>query len=273
MAVHRVDRATFHARGTLISAAIGPALRRATWAGAIVDGILAAVAGTVLAGWGLVGAAVAAPIATAGGLLVAWVAIPARTRRAFEAFAWLGRRELDRIREQTGAPFTGTTPDAAVRWLDDNPSSPVTALPRVEVLAMLGRFDEAEAEAARFPPPRDDIEAVAQVLFRMHARFVAGAPADAGQRAELLALQARLDPASEAATELRVGLAIGDARERLAAGRADWDEALLAVRPSLGSAPSRVLLRDVWSKLALSMFVIALGLVLLFGVLASAVSV
>jgi hypothetical protein len=34
-----------------------------------------------------------------------------------------------------------------------------------------------------------------------------------------------------------------------------------------------VLLRDVWSKLALSMFGIAVGLVLLFGILASAVSV
>ncbi|HEY3335060.1 MAG TPA: hypothetical protein VGK16_07455 [Candidatus Limnocylindrales bacterium] len=266
-------RAGFQPRGVLIAGALGQPLRRATWAGSIASAFLAAVLSFVLGAQGLAGVLVAALLATAAGIAATFVALPTRTRHAFESFAWLGRRELDRIREQTGAPFTGTNPDAAVRWLADNPSSPVTALPRVEVLAMLGRFPEAAAEAARLPPPRDDIEAVGQLLNRSHLRFVAGEPVDDALLAEAGALEARLDPGSEAAMELRVGRAIGEARARLAGGRADWDEPLLAVRPSLGGAPSRVLVRDVWTKLALSMFVIALGIALLYSLLSRVVPV
>ena len=273
MAIQRVDRAAFHPRGTLISGALGRPLRRATWAGSIVTGVLAVVLATVLGDRGIGGVIAAAGVSTWIGVLVAYLAVPTRTRRTFETFAWLGRRELDRIREQTGAPFTGTTPDTAMRWLDDNPSSPVTALPRVEVLAMLGRFDEAEVEVARLPSPRDDIEAVGQVLNRIHVRFVADRPPDPAVNAEVIALQARLDPASEAATELRVGLAIAAARERLAQGRADWDEPILTVRPTLGSTPARVLLRDVWLKLVLSLFAIALAIAVVVGLLPRMTSV
>ena len=228
---------------------------------------------TLLGDRGVGGVLAAAGVAAWTGVLVAYLALPSRTRKAFETFAWLGRRELDRIREQTGAPFTGTTPDAATRWLVDNPPSPVTALARLDVLAVLGRFDEAEAEAARLPPPRDDIEAVGQALNRIQVRFVAGGPRDPAVHAEVAALQARLDPASEAAAELRVGLAVGAAREQLAAGRADWDEPLLAVRPTLGSAPPWVLVRDVWSRLALSLFLVALAVALVVGVLPGMMSV
>jgi hypothetical protein len=273
MAIQPVDRAAFHARGMLVAGALGRPMRRATWAGSIVAGILAVVLATLFAERGLPGILAAAGLATLAGMLAAYLALPARTRRAFETFAWLGRRELDRIREQTGAAFTGTTPDAATRWLADNPVSPVTALARLEVLAALGRFDEAEAEAARLPAPRDDIEAVGQVLNRIQVRFVADRPPDPAVHAEVVALQARLNPASEAAAELRVGLAVATARERLAAGRPDWDEALLEVRPTLGSAPSQVLVRDVWTKLALSMFLVALAVTLLLGLLPGMLSV
>ena len=182
----------------------------------------------------------AAGVATCIGVLVAYLAMPWRTRKTLETFAWLGRRELDRIREQTGVRYTGTTPDGAARWLVDNPRSSVTALARIDVLTILGRIDEADAEATRLPPPRDDIEAVGQVLNRVNVRFVADEPIDQALRAEVVELRQRLDPASEAAAEMRVGLAIMTARERLAAGRGDWDEELLAVRPTLGSAPAWV---------------------------------
>lgn len=273
MAIQPVDRAAFHPRGTLVAGALGRPLRRATWAGSIVSGGIAVVLATLLADRGIPAIVVAAGVAAGAGVLVAYLAFPGRARRAFETFAWLGRRELDRIREQTGAPFTGTTPDGAVRWLADNPPSPVTALPRLEVLAILGRIDEADAEATRLPQPRDDIEAVGQLLNRVNVRFVADEPIDQGLRADMAELEARLDPASDAATELRVGLAIVTARERLAAGRSDWDEELLAVRPTLGTTPSRVLLRDVWSKLAISLFCVSLAVAIVVAVLPGLVGV
>ena len=272
MAIQPVDRPAFHPRGTLIAGALGRPLRRATWAGSIVTGGIAVVLAALLGDRGLWGSLAAAGVATLGGVLVAYLAFPARARRAFEPFAWLGRRELDRIRDQTGEPFTGTTPVGAVRWLADNPPSPVTATARLDVLAILGRIGEADAEASRLPPPRDDFEAVGQVLNRINVRFVADEPIDQGLRAELVELEARLDPASEAATELRVGLAIVTARERLAAGRGDWDEELLAVRPALGATPSRVLLRDVWTKLAASLLFVALAIALVVRVLPGLVS-
>ncbi len=72
---------------------------------------------------------------------------------------------------------------------------------------------------------------------------------------------------------MRVGLAIVTARERLAAGRGDWDEELLVVRPTLGSAPAWVLLRDVWSRLVVSLFCVALAVGLIVAVLPGLVGV
>ena len=268
MATRQVERAaSFHPRGTLIATALRHAMRRASWAGSIVAGIVAAALATGLRDRGFGGVVTAAGVATVTGLLVAYLAMPWRTRRALETLTWLGRRELDRIREQTGARYTGTTPDGAARWLTDNPRSSVTAVARIDVLTILGRIDEADAEATRLPPPRDDIEAVAHVLNRVNVRFVADEPIDERLRAEVVELQQRLDPASEAAAEMRVGLAVTTARERLAAGRGDWDEELLAVRPTLGSAPTRTLLRDVWSRLALSLLCVALAVGLIVGLL------
>ncbi len=75
---------------------------------------------------------------------------PARVRKAYEAFSWLGEWELDRAREANphGVP---TSPPAAERWLRDLPERPDTRWIRVEVLALLMRLDEARQVAETMP--------------------------------------------------------------------------------------------------------------------------
>src|SRR6187455_1869927 len=102
---------SFHPRGTLIATALGRAMRRPSWAGSIVTGVLAVVFATAVRDRGFGAVVAAAGVATCIGVLVAYLAMPGRTRKTLETIAWLGRRELDRIREQTGVRYTGTTPD------------------------------------------------------------------------------------------------------------------------------------------------------------------
>jgi hypothetical protein len=78
---------------------------------------------------------------------------PTRSRRAFEAFSWLGEFELARFRRL----FNGGPPvssDDAERWLASHPQEmdPAEAAGgRVEVLLLAGRIDEARAMVARMP--------------------------------------------------------------------------------------------------------------------------
>ena len=149
--------------------------------------------------------------------------MPPRSRRAFETFAWLGGREMRQFVARTGTKVP-TTPEAVERWLDDNPRSSATAFGRLELLAMLGRTDEAVAEQALLPQPVTDEEAVEQALARRFTAFIATGTAD---EAELDALGARLPPDTGLGLELLVARAIYDGRLRLAHGRDDWREPLL----------------------------------------------
>jgi hypothetical protein len=239
----------------LVATALGGQLKRASWVAGISASLFALVLTTVLGRQSsILVVPVAAAIAALGGAILAALTMPPKSRRAFETFAWLGRREMDRFSERTGSAVP-TDPAAADRWLQQNPRSSATAFGRLELLAMLGRTDEAMAEQALLARPTTDEEAVEQALARRFTAFIATGAAD---ESELDALEARLPPDSELGLELRVGRAIGESRSRLAAARDDWRDPLLAIRPRLGSAATMTTVRDVWSKMAILMFFVAL---------------
>jgi hypothetical protein len=250
----------FHPRGMLVATALGGPLKRASWVAGISAVLLVLLLSTVLGTQSsILLVPVVAAIAAIGGAALAAVTMPPRSRRAFETFAWLGSREMRRFEARTGSKVP-TDPAAVQRWLHENPRSSATAWGRLELLAMLGRTDEAAAEQALMPPPATDAEAVEQALARRFTGFIATGTAD---ESELDALQARLSPDTDLGLELLVARAIGQARSQLAAARDDWRDPLLAVRPRLGWAATMTVVRDLWSKIAILVFVVALAIGLL----------
>jgi hypothetical protein len=247
----------FHPRGTLVATALGGPLKRASWVAGISASLLVLLLSTVVDGQSsILVVPVAAAIAAITGAILAAATMPPKSRRAFETFAWLGRREMTRFAGRTGTPVP-TDPAAVERWLQDNPFTSATAFGRLELLAMLGRTDEAAAEQALMPPPTTDAELVEQALARRFTLFIATGTAD---ESELDALEARLPPETELGLELLVARAIGESRSRLAAGRDDWRDPLLAVRPRLGWAATMTTVRDLWSKIAILLFFVALAI-------------
>ncbi|HEX5588944.1 MAG TPA: hypothetical protein VFX65_01475 [Candidatus Limnocylindrales bacterium] len=77
-------------------------------------------------------------------------AMPGPSRRAFEAFSWLGEHELAQARAQTGTPVP-TSKRAAEAWLDRHPETPETGWIRAEVLVLAERPADAHAVAERMP--------------------------------------------------------------------------------------------------------------------------
>ena len=245
----------FHPRGVLVARALGGPLKRVSWVAGFTAVSLVIVVSVIRgAGASVLLLPVLAAIAAIVGVALGVATMPPRSRRAFETFAWLGRREINRFEARTGTKVP-TDPVAVQRWLAENPRSSATALGRLELLAMLGRTDEAAAEQALLPPPTTDDEAVEQAFARRYTAFIATGTAD---ESELDALQARLRPDSELMLELLVARAIGETRARLAQGRDDWRDPLLAVRPRLGSTATMTVVRDLWSKVAIMVFGIAL---------------
>jgi hypothetical protein len=208
----------FHPRGTLVATALGGPLKRASWVAGISASLLVLLLPTVVDGQSsILVVPVAAAIAAITGAILAAVTMPPKSRRAFETFAWLGRREMTRFAGRTRTPVP-TDPAAVERWLQDNPFTSATAFGRLELLAMLGRTDEAAAEQALMPPPTTDAELVEQALARRFTLFIATGTAD----------ESELDA--------------------------------LAVRPRLGWAATMTTVRDLWSKIAILMFFVALAI-------------
>ncbi len=241
------------------SALGGPLTRASRVAGLAAPGLIIVLAWVLGPRLSVLLVPVVSAVAAVAGTALAAVTMPPRSRRAFEAFGWLGSREMRRFRDRTGSAVP-TDPAAVQRWLTENPRSSATAYGRLELLAMLGRTDEAAAEQALLPPPATDEDAVEQALARRFTAFIATGTTD---ETELDALQARIRPDSELGLELLVARAIGEGRSRLAQGREDWRDPLLAVRPRLGWDATMTIVRDLWSKIAVLMFMIGLGIGLL----------
>lgn len=241
-------------RATLLLRAVAPLLSFAN--------VVAVLAATVLAvDLVIVTRAVPWPLAVVvAGLIGGLVAIvggaltvPPATRAAYEAFGWLGHIEIERVRARTGSSPPGD-PDGLQAWLDEHPASDATRPARIEVLAFLGAFDEArsEIEATRASGREDDL---LLATTEQYLEFL-----ETG-RVDLTGIESAVEaapPGSPGRLEGEVALALATARERLAAGRADWTDPLVAVRPRLGTAATRVALADTWRPAFVGVSAIAL---------------
>lgn len=236
---------TFVPRGLLMASAFGGALGRSISVGLIGAAVAGAFVGLAAPGgffvWAVILAGAAAVIAGSG---VAILVVPRRLRLAYEAYAWLGRRELDRFQART-ASSAPSDPAAAVAWLDEHVRSATTAAARIELLTMLGRYPEAEAEYVLLAPPADDDERVERAGLRTFLTFAATGELEQG---DLEALVTRLDPRSGVGLEAATLLALGEARLRRDRDDPAWPEPLVAVRRRLGSAAFAVTVRDTWSR-------------------------
>ena len=221
----------FHPRGILVANALARPLNRASW----VAGITAALFVLVLVA--LLGACASTLLLPAlrgdrrgrrrhaRGVATMPVEVAARLRDLR-----LARVAGDRAASRRGPARRSPPSRRGAAVAGGNPRSSATASGRLELLAMLGRTDEAAAEQALLPPPATDAEAVEQAL----ARFTCVHRDRHGRRLGARRPRGRLPRDTRAGLELLVGRAISEARGRLAQGGDDWRDPLLAVRPRWG---------------------------------------
>jgi hypothetical protein len=188
-------------------------------------------------------------------------AMPPRSRRAFEAFSWLGEWELGRARAAVGG--VPTSPEDAEAWLAAHPEDPIAVpdeLPiRIEILLLAGRIDEARAALGRLP---DDTP---------WARFERAALADlvdwrAGGDGDIVAMEAAAEDVHPRDGDERlradVTIAVAKVRRRMADGRAgagDAAQPLIDVRPRLGRKADGQVGRALRRRLIPVLLVLSLG--------------
>jgi hypothetical protein len=156
------------------------------------------------------------------------------SRRAFEAFSWLGEWELARAREATGGAALPGSRDAAIRWLESRPERPAELPIRIEILLLAERHAEARRLIERLPSdtPWERFELAA---LRDLVDWRAGGDGDLRGMEEAAA---EIRP-SDSEDRLRADVTIAVARVRrlMADGPATPDEAIqpfLEVRQKLG---------------------------------------
>jgi hypothetical protein len=158
---------------------------------------------------------------------------PSVSRRAFEAFSWLGDWELAQAREITGGGVPSSK-DAASAWLARRPERREELPLRIELLLFVGRIDEARrllpAVPAETPWERFIVAALDDLI-----DWRAGGD---GNIAAMEAAAAVIEP-PDGDDRLRADVSIATARvrRRMAEGRptpAEVVEPLLEVRERLG---------------------------------------
>lgn len=196
-------------------------------------------------------------------------AMPPRSRRAFEAFSWLGEWELARARATVGG--VPTSPDDAERWLAAHPEGAITnldALPiRIEILLLAGRFEDARAAIERLPTitPWDRFEKASLVdLVDWRAGRDGDVPAMERAAEEVLPID------GDERLRADVTIAVAKVRRRMADGRAaagDAAQPLLDVRPRLGRRADGQVGRALRRRLIPVLLVVSVGFgfVLLLG--------
>jgi hypothetical protein len=188
------------------------------------------------------------------GIVAAFLSFPTRLRRSFEAYSWLGRTETDRFVERTGGPVP-LKPDDIERWLSTTPSMSATRLARAEVLAFVGRYDEARAEIGADEISSPEV-AMELASLRQYIGWLEDGTADLE---ELTAAAARLPTGSTSRAIAKVTIALAEARRGFMARDPAWFVPLESARTSLGRAPSIVVARDTWLKFAVIFFIAALA--------------
>lgn len=194
---------------------------------------------------------VAAALGGFVGLAVAYAIFPATLRRAFETFSWLGRAEVDRFEQRTGGPVP-SKPDDIERWLVTTGSTPVARLPRAEILAFIGRYEQARTEIADVSSDSSE-EAVELASLRQYFGWLEHGTVDTS---ELAAAAQALPPGSQGRAMASVTIALAESRDRFIRRDPTWSEPLERARAPLGRAASTIAFRDTWSKLG-GLFLIA----------------
>ncbi len=237
----------------------GPAVQRAQ----VIGGLVAvAIAGLWVFAGGLGATELPAQLAVAAlaglaGAITAYLVVPRSIRRAFEAFSWLGRTEVDLFEQRTGASVP-VGPVEMAAWLAKHPATPGVLLPRIEILAFAGRFEEARRELAMVEPdPSTAFESAS--LTQYLGWLETGEPGVA----ELRAAAVSTPPGTHARRFAEVTVALGEARQLAVRGDPGWTAPLEAVRGELGRAALAVVIRDTWSKAALAFAFVAL--IVVFG--------
>jgi hypothetical protein len=178
-------------------------------------------------------------IATGLVTTLAWAFVRTpRSRRAFEAFAWLGEWELERFRGITGgaAPVTlsgmkeyvrNTAERADDRWM------------RTDILAAIGELERAHDMAGRIPDdtPYGRVERTAGLSY---VDWLSGGPGNTGGVRD--AAHAILPIDSDERLRAEVVLAAGMVRDRVTAGDPDPGAPLREARDRLGRRADGVLL-------------------------------
>jgi hypothetical protein len=192
--------------------------------------------------------AVAAAGAVLTGVLAAAAnayARPLSSRRAFEAFVYLGEAELDRVARLEGGTVKPTIPGME-RYLASAPERAEDRWIRVEFLGKSGDLDGAQAMALRMPEatPFDRLERAAALVW---VDWLGGGP---GDPTELRSLVRDVEPVdSDARRRAEVVVACAELRARVARGSDDPAAPLAAVRERLGPHADDVLLRMTWRVL------------------------
>ena len=158
---------------------------------------------------------------------------PSVSRRAFEAFSWLGEWEIAGVRALTGSG-PPTSRAKATAWLERRADRPEERAIRVEVSLFAGRIDEARALlstlSAETPAERFEVVALRD-LVEWHAGGDGDLPAMEAAAAEIL-------PADgDERLRAEVTVATAKVRRRMAEGGTTPEavvEPLLAVRGALG---------------------------------------
>jgi hypothetical protein len=237
-------------RSTAIVQGFGRPLNRSLLLGGavtvvIVTAFVAVGAGERL-GW-VIAPFVMAAVGALVGVVVAILALPRRVRRAFEAYSWLGHAEIERFKERTG----GTVPtnvSAMEQWLAANPATPAMRLPRIEILAFLGRFGEAKDELDVATAATSDADAEAAFEIATLRQYIDWLELGSTDMSALRAAAAALPTRSELRTFGAITLAISEARIRLVDRDPNWTAPLEATRPGLGRSPWRVTIVDTWRQ-------------------------
>jgi len=183
-----------------------------------------------------------------------YVAFPRHLRGAWEAFAYVGHIEMERFRASCGTPVPNTEAKFHA-WLRDNPERPETRWAHAELLAVVGRTEEARSIAERIPTSTPS-EEFSRRLTLDYIDWIEGAEVDLGARVRE-ADEIGADGSDE--RRLARGLAVWAlARDRADAG-ADWKKPLEDFRRDIGGIGWEWIRQDSHRQRLLNTF--ALGLV------------
>jgi hypothetical protein len=234
-------------------------LDRAAWAGSLVA-IAIAIGMTLpgsLDGWPTLSRLTAITLlGSIGGTVASIVIVPRGILRAYAAYSWLGRREVDRFVARTGSRVP-TSAEAIERWLAAHPSKPADALPRAEVLAFVGRFDDARAELAMLDGRNrgTSVDVERAVL----AQYIDWLDTGRLDLANLDSVVGRVPAVSAEGRMGAVSIALARSRDAFMRGDPVWHQALADARAPLGREPRSIVIRDTWRPLVTTFVIAALG--------------